>query len=416
MTTLNPPYDYPQLAESIIQSIAAIAPAGDYIFRGENEYREEAVKSGLYREYENTPILSEIGIDGIQEAELAIARQHDGNATREEHLLHELQHHRGKTNLIDFSESCLIALFFACDGSPNTDGRLIFLERNTHNHIITKPTEPSNRVAAQQSIFVSPEAGYIPMSVFTQIPIPKEVKHPIIETLRIKHNITGPSIYNDLHGYVTRRELTHQTLGDVARGISFYNQGHYLQAIIAYDSAIRLQPENIAALLYSGMAHFHLNLYRETIDLTTKAIEVNPYMKEAYNLRGRAHAAENDHDTAIQDYGQAINIDRSYVEAFSNRGNSFYRLDKFPEAIADCNTAIDLDPQWAIPYVNRAAAHYYSGAPREALADLDRAIDLDPNLGAAYYARSQVRQELDLPGSDADLEKALSLGQIIQGD
>ena len=416
MTTLNPPYAYPHLAKATIQSIAATAAAGDYIFRGENEYREEVVKSGLYREYENTPILSEIGIDGIQEAELAIARLHDGNATPEEHLLHQLQHHRGKTNLIDFSENYLIALFFACDGNPNTDGRLIFLERNAHNHIITKPTEPSNRVAAQQSIFVSPEAGYIAMSAFSQIPIPKEVKYPILEILRSEHNITGRSIYNDLHGYVTRRELTHQTLSDVARGISFYSRGLYLQAIIAYNSAIQLQPENITALLYSGMAHFHQNLYRQAIVLTTRAIGLNPYLKEAYNLRGRAHAAENDHDTAIQDYGQAIDIDRSYWYAFNNRGNSYYWLDKLPEAIADYNAAIALRPQWAIPYVNRAAARYYSGALPAALADLEQAIELDPNLGAAYYARGQVRQELGIPGADADFEKAASLEQRIQGD
>ena len=33
-------------------------------------------------------------------------------------ILTELQHYGGKTNLIDFTTDYLIALFFACDGSP----------------------------------------------------------------------------------------------------------------------------------------------------------------------------------------------------------------------------------------------------------------------------------------------------------
>ena len=346
MTSRSVPYAHPHLATAIFRSITQIATSGDYIFRGENEYREGPVKSSLYREYENTPILAEIGIDAIQEAELSVARLHDGQATPEEHLLHQLQHHRGKTNLIDFSEDYLIALFFACDGSPDQDGRLIFLDRSIYSHLISKPTEPSNRVEAQKSVFVSPEDGYIPSSSFVQIPIPKEVKHPILEVLREDNQITGPSIYNDLHGYVTRRELTHQTLDDVARSISFYNQGHYLQAIIAYDSAIRLQPENIVALQYSGLAHYHREQYTPTIVLTTRAVRLNPYLKEAYNLRGRAHAAEGRHDQAIHDYGQAIAIDPRYAHPYNNRGASYYIRNDLTAAISDYTTVIGINPEW----------------------------------------------------------------------
>ena len=40
-------------------------------------------------------------------------------------ILTEIQHYEGKTNLIDFSTDYFIALFFACDGSPDEDGRVI---------------------------------------------------------------------------------------------------------------------------------------------------------------------------------------------------------------------------------------------------------------------------------------------------
>ena len=403
------PYSYPDLAKSTISQIAALAGSGGFIFRGENQYREEPAKSSLYREYENTPILAEIGINSIQEAELSIARLHVRQAISEEHLLHQLQHHRGKTNLIDFSENYLIALFFACDGNPDQDGRLIFLERSRHAHLITKPTEPAKRVKAQKSVFISPENGYIPLSCFTQMPIPKEIKRPILDILGDQHDITGSRIYNDLHGYVTRRELTHQTLDDVARGISFYNQGHYLQAVTAYQSAMRLQPENTIALLYSAMAHHHSGEHKQAISLTSSAIQLNPNLKEAYNLRGRAQASNGNHQQALHDYSKAIAIDPQYEHPYNSRGLTYYALNNLPAAIKDFTTAIRLAPQRAIPYANRAAAHYLAGYREFALADLDKAIERDCMMAAYYHARAQIRTEMGIAGADDDLRKAASL-------
>ena len=409
MTDHSASHTYLNLAESTISHIATLAASGDFIFRGENEYREEPAKSTLYREYENTAILDEIAINAIQEAELSIARLHDGNTTPEEHLLHQLQHHRGKTNLIDFSSDYRIALFFACDGKPDQDGRLIFLDRSRHQHFIDEPTEPANRVHAQKSIFVAPPDGYIPLEWVTQMPIPKEVKQPILDIMNSQHDINGPRIYNDLHGYVTRRELTHQTLDDVARGKLYYNQGHYLQAITAYESAIRLQPENTIALLYTAMAHHHRGEYEQAVDLTTRAIKLNPNLKGAYNLRGLVHATRGHHQQALYDYDRAIAIDPQYEHPYNNRGISHYALNNLPAAIKDFTAAIKLDPQRGIPYANRAGAHYHAGYREFALADLDKAIERDATIATVYELRGLIRTEMGIAGADEDFRQAATL-------
>ena len=48
----------------------------------------------------------------------------------EHEILSELQHFGGKTNLIDFTAEYLIALFFACDGAMEEDGRVIVLKNS----------------------------------------------------------------------------------------------------------------------------------------------------------------------------------------------------------------------------------------------------------------------------------------------
>ena len=47
------------------------------------------------------------------------------NETVDFEILTEIQHYGGKTNLIDFTTDYLIALFFACDGHHDKEGRII---------------------------------------------------------------------------------------------------------------------------------------------------------------------------------------------------------------------------------------------------------------------------------------------------
>ena len=91
------------------------------------------------------------------------AKNHAREATKTEVLSH-LQHFGGNTNLIDFTTDYLIALFFACDGAIDDDGRLIFLDKRKaakdhceFQHSVT----PQNRVLAQKSVFVKSPTGYI---------------------------------------------------------------------------------------------------------------------------------------------------------------------------------------------------------------------------------------------------------------
>ncbi len=152
--------------ESVLEltnRIARCSADRQYIYRGENKHNRR-VSSSLYRDYQDQHILQELGIEQIQDLETDNARKHSlGNDTDEE-IRHALQHYQGKTNLIDFTEDYLIALFFACDSEYEKDGRLILLDKSTYAEQISKPLSPANRVTAQKSVFVEPPQGHIPDS------------------------------------------------------------------------------------------------------------------------------------------------------------------------------------------------------------------------------------------------------------
>jgi tetratricopeptide (TPR) repeat protein len=95
-----------------------------------------------------------------------------------------------------------------------------------------------------------------------------------------------------------------------ARGIAYKRKGDYDRAIVDYDEAIRLDPNNA----------------------------------RAYSNRGNAYADKGDYDRAIADYDEAIRLDPKFARAYSNRGNAYDGKGDYDRAIADYDEAIRLDP------------------------------------------------------------------------
>ena len=399
-----------QRSMKLLSDLAVKANTCDYIFSGENENYGQ-IKSSLYLEYTRKYplVLDHMTVAEIQEIELSIANQHSRDVETDLHLLHMLQHHRGKTNLIDFTDDYLIALFFACDGKPGKDGRVILLHRNQHLDKITKPDHPCNRVIAQKSVFVEPPSGYLTTDAFEQQPISKELKQHLLQILRNNHGITGPTIYNDLHGYVTRRSTSMRTLQTVAEGRTLQQHGEYQGAIAKFTEAIQANPDNPAAFLYRAQAHHHLGQMDDAIDDNTDAIKIYPRMKDAYNNRGVAHAAKGNTEQAFADYNRALEIDPNFADAHNNRGVLRYRMRNLPAAIQDFNRAIECAPTMAIAYCNRGQARIETDGSEPALADFTEAILHDPEYATAYYNRGILRRERGQPGADEDLAKAYDL-------
>lgn len=139
-----------------IHEIVKLSANGDYLYRGEPECYKK-VSSGLYREYSKINA-ENFDIEVVQKEILDAAKRYT-TQTDDFGILTELQHYGYNTNLIDFTTNYNIALFFACDSSPDIDGRIILLHK-TNSHIF-EPQSPVNRIIAQKSIFVRPPEGFI---------------------------------------------------------------------------------------------------------------------------------------------------------------------------------------------------------------------------------------------------------------
>ena len=387
---------------------------GDYIYRGEPKCYEK-VSSSLYRRYEKDKDIPVDGlnIEGVQEALLEETSGYTSQRDIDE-ILAELQHYGGKTNLIDFTTDCLIALFFACDGAFGEDGRVILLRKsNDENMRIWRPHNPGNRVIAQKSIFVQPTKGFVESTKTKIIKITKSLKKPILDYLRRHHGIHTETVYNDLHGFIRNQGLHQECLKEMAIGTIHQQQGNYDKAIECFNKAIKLRPNYVYAYNNRGLAYMDRKKFERAIQDYDKAIELKPDYAKAHNNRGLTYYCIDKFNLAITDLDKAIDLKPDYAIAYHNRGLAYMDRENegdLEQAIRDYDKAIELKPDDAMAYYNRGNAYTKKGDLDRAIRSYDRAIELKPDYPDAHNNRGAAYAEKgDLDRAFRDFTKAMEL-------
>ena len=445
----NTPNDKQLSLQDIIREIEQKSEGGGYIYRGERERREGnpyygKVSSSLWREYRIED--EHFDVELVQKELLAAAKKHTGDLpedfrldipilpkrgeesaeeTVDFEILTEIQHYGGKTNLIDFTTDYFIALFFACDGQPNEDGRVILQKVDAIRGMIAHPRNPRHRVIAQKSVFIRPPRGFIEPSTDEKVIVPACLKGEILEHLRTYHGISAETIYNDLHGFIRNQDIHGDAYTAFYKGFASGNKAdeattsdekeqEYEKAIGHYTKAIRLKPDLANAYNNRGKAYGQKGEFNAAIQDLNKAIELNPQLVEAYNNRGNAYDLKGDIDVAIQNYTKAIDLNPQYTDAYYNRGAAYGSKSDTEAAIQDYTKAIDLNPQHAEAYINRGNFYNLKGNVDAAIQDYTKVIDLNPQHAKAYINRGAVWLHLkEWEKAKADLSAAKNIGADI---
>lgn len=186
-------------------------------------------------------------------------------------------------------------------------------------------------------------------------------------------------------------------------------RGRVDSAIVGFDEAIKLNPNNAEAYNGRAMAYFSLGNNEAALEDLNQAIELAPDEPRYYFNRGIAYDAMEQWNAAIADYDKAIELGPNDTDAYNGRGIAYAELGEDERAIEDFDRAIELDAENANPYLNRGKALLRAGEYDLAIADLDRAIALQPDWVTTYLYRGKAYGALgEYEQAIQDLEKYLA--------
>ena len=371
-----------EVIKCIISSVQCQKQDRKYIYRGESKTFHYPVSSGLYREYGD--IIKDTNeslniLNMIQDEIILSIKRHFPKNTPKIEMLAEFQHFGGKTNLVDFSESLLIALFFACNKDFDKDGLLYLVPKNkllqiedidsmdiSPDKILLLRTDSKNlRPIFQNSVFVHfCETAYMDGTI-NCFEIGRRYKVDILDYLDAKFNISEGTVYNDIHGHINYQNLWKNALRCYYLGNIYKEKGdklrkhgkkddasdEYSDAIKQYSKVIKKHNYKKASLYNSlGYSHFQKNEYNEAIDNFGIAIWRDPQLTDAYFNRGYTYFKKNEqnmdgidsdeYEKAINDFSEALNRNSENTIAYFYRGYIYYKKKNYEDAFIDFNKVI----------------------------------------------------------------------------
>ncbi len=252
----------------------------------------------------------------------------------------------------------------------------------------------------------------------------------------VSNSITLPRKFSDINQWIEY-------------GNQLYRQKKFAAAEIAFEQAIKLQPDLLVSHYGRGLAVLEdrpedaLASFNQAIELVPKDSRANfyylwSYQSQALSILGRYDQALSSILKAIElepkdilllndranilmglgKYAEVISIHdrimaqdrKNRVWSMINRGIAKFEIGDIKGAISDYDTSIKIDPRGWSTYHNRGNAKYKIGDNAGAINDYSQAINLNPNFAVTYAARGLVKQKMgDSKGAIIDYTKAIDI-------
>ena len=258
-------------------------------------------------------------------------------------LLAHLQHQGAATALIDFTRQPLVALLFACNKSPKSNGAVYVLPLSTTQEIKNieeskknigsfygenkmwawEPPPRSNRVVAQNSVFVFGVAVINP-SKMLKITVQADCKGRIEQQLERRYGINEERMVLDYSGFAK--------INAVEQSVDSKHTVDYWRRIAEESPG---QSRNATAYYNYGMANLAIGEWSNATEQFDKAIEICTDFEDAFHMRGLARSILGLHHDAIRDFSETIRVNPNNHEAILRRGMSYRALGRIEDANKD---------------------------------------------------------------------------------
>ena len=189
------------------------------------------------------------------------------------------------------------------------------------------------------------------------------------------------------------------------RGIRYFNNKQYNQAITEFQEALKIDRNFKGAHLAVGEAYLQLEELKEAeksarealqIDSTYQhATELLEKVKQKHKEYGDNYRNRKAYTEALKSYQHAIRIDEKYKEVYNNLGIVYRNMTEYNKSITAYQKAIDIDEKCQVTQNNPSIVYRKIGEYAKAVNSLKRAIAIKPDYQTAYYNLARTYFEME---------------------
>ncbi len=138
------------------------------------------------------------------------------------------------------------------------------------------------------------------------------------------------------------------------QGYNYYCDGNYEEALVWYDKALELDPENLDTLICKGWALDKGGKYEESLKCYEKVLELAPEFSDVWFNKGVALANLGKSEEAMECYEKAIETRLEFIDPetnvaqwWFNKGFNLETQGNYSEAIRFYDKTLEIDPAHA---------------------------------------------------------------------
>ena len=197
----------------------------------------------------------------------------------------------------------------------------------------------------------------------------------------------GKELFNlAIQDYDSAIKLNPNDVGSyINRGNFYCKHGEQDLAINDYNKVLELDPNNVDAYIGRGNAYTNTGHLAQK-DLN-KAIELNPNDFRAYIARSIIYLNIGQKDLALEDANKAVELNPNNPEVYNNRGFIYHDLKQYDSALQEYNKALELEPKNFKAYKGRGMIYFDMQEYEQAIEELSKCIEIYPELNAVNLRR-----------------------------
>lgn len=171
--------------------------------------------------------------------------------------------------------------------------------------------------------------------------------------------------------------------------------GDKLQRNIHLESALKINPRFVEAVLYQGVCLYGEGRHAEGIERIEEACRMDSELQCDRYRRAMAAHSDGDSKTAFHHLRMLSSAGSSDAALHKKVGDGYLREDRFEEAESALRKAIQIHPRYPEAFHSLSRVLERMRRFPEALEAADRAINLDPSRADGHVRKGEVLQAME---------------------